>query len=332
MTQLHVVAYVCLEIYDYLTQIKNFILIFLFRRPLSSFDFAIKLITKFLFKMRCPNCGWINSAGQASCEKCATTLQSGAQPAAPPASSKNASSASGGTVVSATAMGRPANAPAWDEHMSPPPVVPPPPAASSRKKPDAEAGKKEMLICPSSTCGYKNTSNSNFCVACGTPLTEGAKQSHSATLLAEDDPQVASSASGKFRERSPQTNTPPADKATPAVLNPRPLAPSFNATVNPWSQRRQPGFKLRPVPREGEQIKAELEFEGESVDLNRANLEPSNTTITSKGQALFEYRDGVWYISNKSSMQTTFIRVDGALPVKKGDILLLGDRLFEFDC
>lgn len=274
--------------------------------------------------MRCPNCGWINANGQSNCEKCATALQSGNPPAAPEASRGSAAASS---IVSATAMGLPANTPAWDEPANPPiPPVQPQPLSPlpnvNRKKP--EIGKKDMLLCPNRECGYKNTNTANYCVACGTSLSDASKMDSNATLLAEEE------SSQKHQTNRQLTGHKP--NAIPPSNNPRPVTPNLNATVNPWSQRKNPGFKLRPVPREGEQLKAELEFEGVTVDLSRSNLEPSNTTITSKNQALIEYRDGAWFITNKSNMNTTFIRVDGALPIKKGDVLLLGDRLFEFDC
>jgi hypothetical protein len=47
---------------------------------------------------------------------------------------------------------------------------------------------------------------------------------------------------------------------------------------------------------------------------------------------MVSYRDGNWYLENRSEMQTTFLRIDGEIKLEKGDILLLGDRMFEFDC
>ena len=65
--------------------------------------------------------------------------------------------------------------------------------------------------------------------------------------------------------------------------------------------------------------------------LFRSILDAENNTITSKTQAIFEFRDGEWYITDKSDQQTTFIRASGAVKLEKGDIILMGNRKFIFD-
>jgi predicted component of type VI protein secretion system len=62
------------------------------------------------------------------------------------------------------------------------------------------------------------------------------------------------------------------------------------------------------------------------------SLDPDNNTITSKTQAIFEFRDGGWYLTDKSEQQTTFIRASGTVKLEKGDVILMGNRKFIFDC
>jgi hypothetical protein len=271
--------------------------------------------------MRCPNCGWTNTSSLAKCEKCEASLQGGAPP--PRQERSGSKSASGGSgMVNATAMGRPAEMPAWDEQN--PPVKPPRPPVSrpTEDLSKAEKPQKGMLTCPS--CNYPNTSQANFCVACGGAFKESKNNNSDKFTIPATDQNASKNTDGVITDQRKRTSQAPSVSDASKSAN-------FNATVNPWSQKKGQRFLLRPLPREGEQLHVVLPFEGETVDLNRSNLEPSNTTITSKMQAQIVFRDGVWYISNKSQQNTTFLRIDGEISLKKGDILLLGDRLFEFD-
>jgi hypothetical protein len=72
------------------------------------------------------------------------------------------------------------------------------------------------------------------------------------------------------------------------------------------------------------------EFQSPSVVLNRQNTDPVNPTITSKQQAVLTFEDGVWYIEDKSALQTTFVRVGRKTALQDGDIILMGDREFIF--
>jgi uncharacterized protein with PIN domain len=116
----------------------------------------------------------------------------------------------------------------------------------------------------------------------------------------------------------------------PTVLN----APKFNGTVNVWTEGSigiTPSFVLSPVKRNGERHDPEdVELEGEEVVLNRENTDPGNMSITSKTQAIITRKDDQWYIEDKSEQRTTFIQANTPQPLKDGDIILLGNRLFVF--
>ena len=101
-------------------------------------------------------------------------------------------------------------------------------------------------------------------------------------------------------------------------------------TVNPYLRRKSQEFKLIPIKRDGETDLPPLTFSQDQSELNRANLEANNTTITRKLQATIEYQDGKWMIYNGCEHLTTFICVQEAHELKDGDIILMGDRRFEF--
>jgi len=74
-----------------------------------------------------------------------------------------------------------------------------------------------------------------------------------------------------------------------------------------------------------------LRFSGNVIKLNRSNTEPGNQTITSKVQAELTYENDKWYIQDKSTLKTTYIYTGEKTELKQGDIIVLGNRLFEFN-
>lgn len=71
-------------------------------------------------------------------------------------------------------------------------------------------------------------------------------------------------------------------------------------------------------------------FNSSKVVLNRQNTEPENNSITSNQQAILSFENGKWYIEDKSSFKTTFIRVTKKTALEQGDIIVLGNREFKF--
>ncbi len=103
-------------------------------------------------------------------------------------------------------------------------------------------------------------------------------------------------------------------------------------TFNPYTQPlvETPKFKLTSVPRHTETTGQTTEFEGESVALKRGNLDKENYTISSQEHATVENIDNRWFISNKSSLKTTYIQVNSMTEIRDGDVVLIGDRMFIF--
>lgn len=88
---------------------------------------------------------------------------------------------------------------------------------------------------------------------------------------------------------------------------------------------------LTLIPEEKERIEPQtLDFSGEEIILNRDNTEPDNNTITSQEQAVLTYENKKWYIQDRSSLKTTYLYAGDKLELHSGDIIVLGDRKFEF--
>lgn len=91
-------------------------------------------------------------------------------------------------------------------------------------------------------------------------------------------------------------------------------------------------FALVPISEETGMPEGEaLNFEGETIMLNRDNTDPKNKTITSEEQAVITFDSGKWSIEDHSEYKTTFIQVARKTELQKGDLILLGTQLYRFD-
>lgn len=126
------------------------------------------------------------------------------------------------------------------------------------------------------------------------------------------------------------------DCGTPLQRGAQPTIPNNPrmGTVDPWAA---PAFQddsctLKPISWVGENIMHQpLSFTGVSVILNRSNTDPENLTITSKEQAELTFENGEWYIENKSAQPTTYVLASHRIKLNKGDIIVMGNRMFEFN-
>jgi hypothetical protein len=246
---------------------------------------------------RCPNCGWKNAEDKKNCEKCSSFLS----PEKQHIDAGDSRSNSGGSIVpppeshtaASTIKGEISDKTAWDDQVHAGQNAG---ARNTNYKKDESNSEKAMIVCE---CGYSNVFDVKFCVSCSRALSPSDRKAEAPPPFEEK--QHFSGGQGM-------------------------------QTINPWIDKKRTTFKLSIVPRAGENIASQHAFSGNSVNLNRANLEADNPTITSNVQAVVEFKNGEWYLSNHSAMKTTFIRVDEPLKLKDGDILLLGDRLFKFNC
>ena len=74
-----------------------------------------------------------------------------------------------------------------------------------------------------------------------------------------------------------------------------------------------------------------MRLSGDRIILNRANTDPANNTITSGEQAELTFENGAWYICDKSYQKTTYVHASRKMKLEKGDIIILGNRRFEFN-
>lgn len=246
--------------------------------------------------MRCKNCGWPNKPNERVCMKCGSPLEA--------ESNEGYGGAQGGsggydgriskTVREDEIFGGVAN------------------SGYSREESDSQ-GDVNSKVCPK--CGYPVRHDSEKCPNCrfqlNAPVREQRNESGSRERPANNDekarrPTRMSSDGGSGKHRG---------------------------TINPYMMNAEmdPTFVLKPLRRVNERHDLdELEYDGKEVILNRGNTEQSNSSITSRQQAVVTRVDGHWYIEDRSEQKTTFVQAAHKLELHDGDIILLGNRLFEF--
>jgi len=104
-------------------------------------------------------------------------------------------------------------------------------------------------------------------------------------------------------------------------------------TVRPRRKGEKDGrFVLTPISEETGQPEGDLiQFEGNEVELNRENTDPKNETITSQQQAIVTHENGKWCIEDKSEYKTTFVQASRKIEIQNGDLILLGNQLYQFN-
>ena len=153
------------------------------------------------------------------------------------------------------------------------------------------------------------------CPHCGYPLARGMQVC----------PNCGQAPAGQPAAGNPAAQGPAAPGPAPSD-RPRP------GTINPWANPDPGTFcTLKALPWQGEGVDhAPVSYSGARITLNRANTDPNNQSITSKEQAELFYEDGAWYIEDKSGQQTTYIHAGRRMRLESGDIVILGNRRFEF--
>lgn len=253
--------------------------------------------------MRCKNCGWPNKPSETVCVKCGSPLE--VDSSAPEFS---------------------------NSFESPMPDVPQ--GGDGLKKTVMESnlyGEQNSVVSP----GPMHTvAEESTCPKCGYPLRADAiKCPNCNSLVNGNQESRPNNASTNSPQRRP---TRMADmEETQAKPRTAPKVEKFKGTINPYMMNipQEPSFVLKPLQRMNERkpvepVELEIE-EGEAI-LTRDNTEPGNPSITSKEQAVVSYSEGHWYIENRSEQNTTFVLADRKIELHDGDVILLGNRMFEF--
>lgn len=308
--------------------------------------------------MRCRNCGWENPDTNANCEKCGTRIDSSSADVQSPSPMAAAAAPSAGPASPLKATIR-----ENDVFRAPANPVPPQQATTACSccgyplSPSAD-------ICPacgapaqgnaySQNFGQENRINqtrpeSSF----QQPLNPGNAQSYEQPKNAprpanygypaptvNELPQqglhctncgamLAPNARFCASCGAPAGNQPP-------QMNPRPKKP-FGGTIAGFSDPGNMGMgsfcTLKPIAWARERIEYQpISYTGERIILNRTNTDANNQTITSNEQASLTFKNGEWYLEDLSPNRTTMIRVSRPVKLQDGDIIMLGNRMFEFN-
>jgi len=174
--------------------------------------------------------------------------------------------------------------------------------------------------CPE--CGYPVREADQSCPRCGYSFSD-TKQATPA--VEEPKPEEAPEATSA---KTPETKPVEAPEPTPAKIT--------DATLNPWVRTEQiqsPKCSLTFISGTDESANdSPLRFSGNIILLHRGNTEPDNQTITSKTQAELCFENDKWYIQDKSALKTTYVYAGERKELKPGDIVVLGNRSFVFNC
>ena len=215
-------------------------------------------------------------------------------------------------------------------------------------------------------CGWDNPSNKENCEKCGKSLQLISAVSSSATDVANERPttrqrtQNITNLKATVRESSVKNETPSnkdGKNVCPSCGYKLELGvcPScgYNANIKEEESSNQTGvmdeckktirphrkadnrvgFLLTPISEEtGLPEDLSIKFEGNEIVLNRENTDPKNSTITSQLQALVCNKEGKWEIIDHSELRTTFVQAKRGMELKSGDLILLGNQLYQFDC
>jgi len=252
--------------------------------------------------MRCKNCGWPNKPNETKCVKCHAPLVADDIEDTLSLNNGNGGEQLGKTVMEDQVFG-PSSQPIRND--------------MEESRPERPHPTKQATVasqqCPK--CGYPVRPGTDKCPNCKFDLTQ---QGRTIPESRDERPQPYTR-NGETTHRPTRMNTGEGAK--------------FRGTVNPYMMNMEldPTFVLKPLKRVNERHDyEEQEYEGKEVVLNRDNTEPGNSSITSRQQAVVTRIDGKWYIEDKSEQKTTFVQATKQTELHDGDIILLGNRLFEF--
>lgn len=250
--------------------------------------------------MRCSNCGWDNPNGLSNCEKCGTPLAAGTSQQSFSVSVSSAEYA--GTAVESSRAESP-----FSKTVN---------EASVFGGVDPETPIRSM------------SANDGRCPECGYPLRPGVSVCPKCHHLIGHNGSLPAKIGGNETRREALQQNQGVERDVPNARKDfgGTIMPGMNITPDIW-------FSLTPQPLPNERETTErVEFEGKHHELNRANIDPKNHTITSKVQAVMDYDEEKkkWYIQDKSALQYTFLHCAGEILVMDGDMLLMGDRKFVF--
>lgn len=99
-----------------------------------------------------------------------------------------------------------------------------------------------------------------------------------------------------------------------------------------FNEEEIPFCTLHPIALPGEREMPEKVYEEcPEVFLARHNTVPHDATIDDEEQACFFFSDGHWFIEDRSCDNSTYVHAGAGIKLEPGDLIKMGDRLFEFN-
>lgn len=263
--------------------------------------------------MRCNNCGWDNALGTKNCVKCGHALQvsenndglvySGGQPRS--------------TIINA-GMQRLMPKPTVLDATGSPKSTPRPTIVNVTNARGRE--------CPN--CAYPVSAGFTSCPSCGTPMSQDEICTMKGSVNLSDY-EIGETVQCQNCGSDVSIDFSFCPKCGKKIHLPTVRAIHHKPVADNQIKSR---CSLTLVLEEDEIIQERKNvYEGNVVILNRDNTEPDNRTITSKEQAELSYKDGKWYIINKSELCSTYMELGRSIELQSGDIIVMGDRRFKFE-
>lgn len=251
--------------------------------------------------MRCKNCGWENDQNSLRCEKCNAPLV-------------------GSMVDNSVNDGRMVMAQSEEVNLK----------KTVRENNDTGRGDKNYDFIENNSNESYQKQESAACQYCGYPISVGMNVCPNC-----GESVTRAKVAGVKKEGSGVTCL----RCGKSIAKDMKFCPYCGCslrmgTVNVWEKPQQELFcTLRPITWKNEEVTYDpISFSGEIIILNRANTDPNNNSITSKEQAALIYENDSWYIEDRSEMHTTLLQINGKVKLNTGDIIVLGNRFFEFKC
>lgn len=265
--------------------------------------------------MRCKNCGWPNKPSETTCVKCHSPLTGGDEDSV-------VGTAEAGSASSQSAMSY--NRTVLEDDVF---------GRSSSNQPCGLPNPNPGRY-PSDNDNQNSASGGvgSVCPKCGYPVRPGSEKCPNCKFqLGVNHPVNESNGfSDQTKREVPPTS---GRRPTRMTSSTEGEGVKFRGTINPYMMNlaAEPTFVLKPLKRLDERHELdEMEYEGKEVVLNRSNTEENNPSITSRQQAVVSNVDGHWYIEDRSEQKTTFVQAAQKIELHDGDLILLGNRLFEF--
>lgn len=296
--------------------------------------------------MRCNNCGWENPAEVKRCEKCNQLLpEISEMPAVAPAESTPApadsapAAADNNEVLNCPKcgyilVGGTSYCPncGWEEQSNNNPIEPAPQSAPSQANSMMRTvmmgSKQSEAPAPSPADTKKTVVVSAMPEVEPMPTVSDTKKTvvMATTPEVEPMPTVSDTKRTVILGAIPEVEPTKSSRETKSTVR---ELPNDLIVEQPQATAESAQHTLTPVDGFSGNALA-VALNGNSITLNRENVEPANMSIAEGAQAEVVCENGEWYIRNLSELKNTYICVERKTKLEKGDIIVIGNRRYIF--